>query len=564
MRAQIPMDGENAAFIETLSEAVHLYTDRDIYLSGEDVWFTVFVAVNNTTSNLSEIIYLELFDVTDRKLFTGKFEVINGCAAGNFQIPAETTTGNYFIRAYTQYQRNFSPGNFSIKTITIINPEYPLPGKEKNEDGLEADNEANDQSTEQSIGGSNNDIEILIQPDKSVYSKRQAVELNVKLPNAQAEDIIGLCISVARRGTLVQTTEPLASGMKKNEGSNNTTGNIFWIPETRGVSISGFVNDKKSEKPLAGINIYLSVLGSDPQFHITQTKANGAFIFSLGYLKGGHEIFIGVKQEDHEEIQLLVNNDFSNDFAPMQNIPLAIDSTYETLLEEMLVNHQSQTIFSREVNTNPDTTVVGFDIFGKADVSVYLSDYIDLADLETVFFELVRTTSIKSIDGRKTLSVLNPETFRVSSNQLFLLDHVPVFNFEALLSIPPAKVKNIDVINRTHYLGDNTLKSVVMMNTYDGDFAGYVFPEGSIFVEYQTITLQRIFVAPEYLSQSEKESRMPDFRTTLYWNPEISISNNDTTLRFFTSDNTGVYDVFVRGITERGEVCIGKATIEIE
>ncbi len=306
------------------------------------------------------------------------------------------------------------------------------------------------------------------------------------------------------------------------------------------------------------------MLGSDPQFQIAQTKANGAFIFSLGYLNGEHEIIIGVKQEEHEEIQLLVNNDFSYEFAPLRSIPLAIDSTYKTLLEEMLVNHQSQTIFSQEVKTTLAPTVVGFDIFGKTDVSVYLSDNIDLADLETVFFELVHTATIKNKDGRKTLSVLNPETFRVLSNHLFLLDHVPVFNFEALLSIPPAKVKNIDVINRTHYLGDNTLKSMVMMNTYDGDFAGYVFLEESIFVEYQTITPQRIFVAPRYLSQSEKESRMLDFRATLYWNPKISISNDDTTLGFFTSDNTDVYDIIVRGITKSAESCFGESSIIIE
>jgi hypothetical protein len=271
-----------------------------------------------------------------------------------------------------------------------------------------------------------------------------------------------------------------------------------------------------------------------------------------------------VEQENNEEIELLVNNDFCGEFPALQEIPLTIDSSYRTLLEEMLVNQQSQTIFSKEKEAPADTAIYGFDIFGSPDVSIYLTDYIDLPNLETVFFELVHSTMIKDKQDERTLYVVNPETNKVFSNQLLLLDHVPVFNFEAILDIPPEKIKNIDVINSTHYLGDNTLKSVVMMNTYAGDFAGYFFPEGSIFLEYQAITPGKEFCSPVYETQIEKESRLPDFRTTLYWNPGISISGGEATISFYTSDNTGKYDVVVRGVTKSGEGCFGISFITIE
>ncbi len=56
LKAQISIDKGNSVFLKDLSEKVHLFTDRDIYLSGEEARFTVFVAVNNTAINFSEII----------------------------------------------------------------------------------------------------------------------------------------------------------------------------------------------------------------------------------------------------------------------------------------------------------------------------------------------------------------------------------------------------------------------------------------------------------------------------------------------------------------------------
>lgn len=560
LKAQIPIDEENSGFLKDISEQVRMFTDRNIYLSGEEVWFSIFVLVNNEPVALSKIIYVELFDESKKKLNTGKFEVIMGKAAGSLTIPEEATSGTYYIRTYTRYQQNSSPNSFTSKTISIINPEFPLPNLEENS-GTSAVGLSNSDETPVEINKMN---EIHIVRDKNSYNKRQPVELNITWPDTDFDEILGLSVSVARQGT-VDLFKLSSSEMYINDiGTENLAGDIFWIPETRGVSISGFVQEKKSAKPMAGINVYLSVLGVDPQFHISKTKENGAFVFSLGYIHGDHEIFVGVKQENDEEIELLVNNDFSGEFPGMVKIPLAIDSSYKSLLEEMLVNQKSQTMFSKELDIPIDTTVYGFDIFGSPDVSVYVSDYIDLPNLETVFFELVHTAMVREKEGQKTLYVVNPETNKVFSNQLLMLDHVPVFNFENILNIPPSKIENIDVINSTHYLGDNTLKSVVMINTYAGDFAGYFFPEGSIFLEYQAITPGKVIYSPIYENQSEINSRLPDFRTTLYWNPNISISDEEATINFYTSDNTGKYDVIVRGITKSGEVCFGRSSITIE
>jgi len=562
IHAQIPIDDENLGFVKNLSEQVNIYTDRDLYLSGEEVWFTTYVVINNTFKefDLSKIVYLELFDVSKKKIFNGKFEIIEGIAAGSFQIPDETLTGNYFLRAYTQYQRNFPPELIATILITIINPEFSLPEQEQTDDTLKSNME-NLRSPFQDF---DKKIEIIVQTDKSVYKKREPLELKFQIPDTHKNEIAGLCVSAVRQGTLRHSDEFVTSRSGQDTDTEKDLKNFFWIPETRGVSISGTVSEKKSLKPLAGVSIYLSVLGDNPQLHIAQTKENGAFIFPLGYLARTHEIFIGVEADNNEEILLFVNNDFSNDFSHLQKIPVSIDTNYKILIEEMLVNYQSQKIFTTYKAESTDVYQTGTEIFGNPEVSVRLADYIALPNLETIFSELVYTAMIRKTDGEKLLYVVDPKTEWVFTNQLLLLDYVPVFDLEAVLSIPPAKIEKIDVINSTYYLGDNTLRNVVMINSKAGDFAGYVFPEGSIFVEYQTITPGKKFEAPAYISQLEKNNRIPDFRTLLYWNPELLISAGDSTLSFYTSDNTGDYDIIVRGVTKNGKICFGKGSISIQ
>ncbi|MBU1013287.1 MAG: hypothetical protein KKG99_09780 [Bacteroidetes bacterium] len=111
-----------------LTENIVLTTDRDIYISGEKVWFKAqgFIALDVPNNQLSNILYVELFNASNQSYVRKKFKIINGMVSGMFIIPQELNSGNYFIRAYTQYQRNSLPETFFTQVITIINPAIKL------------------------------------------------------------------------------------------------------------------------------------------------------------------------------------------------------------------------------------------------------------------------------------------------------------------------------------------------------------------------------------------------------------------------------------------------------
>ena len=60
------------------------------------------------------------------------------------------------------------------------------------------------------------------------------------------------------------------------------------------------------------------------------------------------------------------------------------------------------------------------------------------------------------------------------------------------------------------------------------------------------------FVSPDYGINPENDK--PDYRTTLYWNPNIIIAPKETNtqVQFYASDRASVYSVRLEGLTADG------------
>ncbi|HNS17883.1 MAG TPA: hypothetical protein PKH94_07920 [Bacteroidales bacterium] len=108
-------------------ERIVLQTDRDLYISGEDIWFTATCSLTNAGAmkQMSQVVYVELFNSQHEVLLREKFPMRDRVASGRLEIPAEAATDACLLRAYTNYQRNFPPESFAMKCLTIINPDIP-------------------------------------------------------------------------------------------------------------------------------------------------------------------------------------------------------------------------------------------------------------------------------------------------------------------------------------------------------------------------------------------------------------------------------------------------------
>ncbi|HEX2396096.1 MAG TPA: hypothetical protein VHI78_12175, partial [Bacteroidales bacterium] len=71
------------------TEKINLTTDREIYLSGETIWYQAVISESayDGDSLMSKILYLELYDQHSNNIAQLKSRIKKGITAGNILIP---------------------------------------------------------------------------------------------------------------------------------------------------------------------------------------------------------------------------------------------------------------------------------------------------------------------------------------------------------------------------------------------------------------------------------------------------------------------------------------------
>ncbi len=106
-----------------LQEKVYLHTDRSYYLCGEILWFKAYLedAKNNEPLSVSKVVYVELLNQSHDPVMQTKIGIKDGNGSGSLMLPLSLETGNYELRAYTNWMKNDSAFHFFRKKITVVN-----------------------------------------------------------------------------------------------------------------------------------------------------------------------------------------------------------------------------------------------------------------------------------------------------------------------------------------------------------------------------------------------------------------------------------------------------------
>jgi hypothetical protein len=107
----------------SIKERLFVHLDKTQYLSGEISWFKVYLvdALSRKPAKMSKVAYVEILDDSSNAVLQGKISIEQGTGTGSFVIPSTIKTGNYTLRAYTSWMKNFSAADFFQQPLTIIN-----------------------------------------------------------------------------------------------------------------------------------------------------------------------------------------------------------------------------------------------------------------------------------------------------------------------------------------------------------------------------------------------------------------------------------------------------------
>ena len=519
-----------------LQEKVTLTTDREIYCVGEYLLFKAFNLSDNKLKHAdwSKVLYVEIITPESQPVFQGKFKYDTAGSSGMIMIPDDILTGNYYLRAYTKWMRNFSAYSYFYKVIKIINP--------FNRELLKAQPESAyiraDSSADYSGHGA-----FSVKTDKQIYRAGEKVILTTTMTKNRHQCKF-FCISVIKSGTEKQVTFSIPEHDISGFHSD-------YIPETRSISLTGKVLNQTDSTPVPYLHVSLSVISKTKNILTTLTDNNGCFYFSIPEQNGEVELFISLKSSDSEmEPVIFVDNDFCTKEVKLPFIPFIHDENEEALFNDLIFNSQIAGKYkSRPSPEKSPDSVPAVPFYGLSVHAIPFSKFIPLPTIEDYFDEFLPNVVIRKKGKTKYFKVLGPYAELSIYEPLVLVDYVAVYNVDWILSINPKKVDRIEVIEKPYILGDLCYGGLIHIISVDRDFAGVNLPTSGRFFNYTMYTPADI-----YSCSRTENNRMPDVRNTLYWNPGVQLKEGKSeNFTFYTADTPGEYIAIIESIDEKGK-----------
>jgi len=538
-------------------ERIYVSTDKECYVAGESIWISMFcfnVADSfPKLSKISAVAYVELRSLSGVAAKT-KIALFSGRGSGNLELPLSTPTGNYRLIAYTSHMLNEKKVIYFDKVVSVFNTltnERDSSVIVENGDSLLITDETTTLETQPILMEAPKTV-ILNLPDKPLKSNS-----NVQFSFSNKYDKeITMCVSIVNEDKIsTYKNLPIYNYIASGYSNVESMLNFKFIPEYEGEIIKGGVsiaNSKGDINKLVGQTAFLSVLGGDCEVYTSSIDSLGRFTFYTTNVYGNTDLIFELPYLDtNYKFNVALDDNFL--YPDIKKIPsLVLKPIYsEDLLKrgismQLGKRYGVDSLFTKEIPFhNP--------LFSGNCISYLLDNYTRFPVMEEVMIEFIPELRFRRIDKNYFLQVRWESSFRELSfsrdNSLTVVDGVPVFNHNVIHDYDPLKVKKIDIYGGTYSLGDADFTGIVFFKTYKGDFPNYSLPVNARILAFNGATLPCRLIDSNFKSWEN----MPDYRTTIFWEPNIRLLPNESLgFEFHVPDYSGTFVITVEGIDSSG------------
>jgi hypothetical protein len=349
----------------------------------------------------------------------------------------------------------------------------------------------------------------------------------------------------------------LSQGWRRYQWDNVFAGkqaSFSYLPEYNGHLVTGKITNAQTSIATKDIVAYLSVPGKRVQLYAAKSDTAGRLIFNTSQLYGPGEIVAQTNSERDTAYHIDILSPFSEQYSKYAQPRFSLTKDMQKAIEEGSIATQVQNIYAGNKTKHFYEPAVDSSGFYATPYKTYLLDnYTRFTTMEEVLREYVKEVWVNRSQKRYHIKVLNGEGF-LDGDPLVMLDDVPVFNIDKVMAIDPLKVRKLEDVPYRYYWGPSVYEGVLSFTTYKGDLGGVEMDPKAVVLDYEGMQLQREFYSPVYDTEEAAKTRMPDFRSLLYWAPDINISaGGKSQLSFYTSDQAGKYIGIVQGITAEGD-----------
>jgi hypothetical protein len=372
--------------------------------------------------------------------------------------------------------------------------------------------------------------------------------------------------------------------------------------QSAGLELHGIATEVATGQPLKNGEITLILEKDREMAFLTQsTDSEGYFTFSGLLFNDTANIVVQAKNErGKQNTAIKIIPPFKMPVHLDKLKTLNTDRTIPKKLDEQKYNQQIHlTNYLRKQRVSGSDTEVDiasnnvsadghFRIYDKAD------QVIEIPESEASFgnildFLIGKVAGLDIYDNNVTIR--GASNIDGNSTPLFLVDGVPLTTgsfsglpeevgqntenelnigetstIDKIKTIPLGDIEKVEIIKSPQNLaifGTEGATGVIAVYTRKGKSSvTSAMAKGVIEQKIAGYASFKQFYTPKYTPENNHTEK-PDFRTTLFWDPEITLQDGNTELSFFTSDQTGKYKVIVEGISESGKICIGSTEFEV-
>ncbi len=538
-KTTIELDSETQKSLWRLQEQVQLTTNKSYYHPSENLWFSgkMHYADASMQDSISKVVYVEWISPQNELIVRQKYHVDSLHFKGMFTVPENLNLGNYRLRAYTQWMRNFGDSTFFEQIVPVISTKQYIASKKH--------------SSESST--------IKLIPDKKSYKSRE--KITVQIEGIKPENLV---ISVTDSGA-IRRVKALENKVKPflSVANFKIIPNFTYLAET-GLTLSGKVLDQKGDPALANVIFYF---GKAKYTATAQTNADGKF--SMAGLQLSDTTNISFQATDLKG-KLLDKVLFDpEDFPAIK--PSKIKSDFEikdlnaTVLIEKGIDIEKDVIQLDEVTVKTkraEKQFVSKPIYGNPDFTVYAKEMgVALVGMNPVLAlqGKVPGVQITYADGRIKVRMRGGQnSIEGASEPLYLIDGFPVEDVNSLQNISMDNIDRIEVLKTARAMfGSRGANGVIAIYTKSSVSKPSERNNSGLKPSAKQFTVigfqeTKPFFTPNYSNSQTRENTKPDLRTTLFWQPNLS----SNTFSFYAADNAGIYRILVKNGNETSEVFV--------
>ena len=255
-------------------EGFALFTDRDLYTSGENLLIKVYAPVVEP----SGIVNVDLFNSKGNLVSAVYLEMKNHQANGFIHLADTLSSGSYLVRTTTRTSHTQS-----VKELLVSNRFTGM--TESNAVLRQTVNSRQVETASPSLQ---------IEGAASTYKNREKGHATVHLPSDFLSQIDGNLLVGITPVTSEYHAMTLIAGSKPK---------FFRETGNEGIIISGTITDTETERPFENALVYMTIPDSLPVFKYYTTGANGRFYFQLNNCYG--KIPVVLQCSDKEKKRML-------------------------------------------------------------------------------------------------------------------------------------------------------------------------------------------------------------------------------------------------------------------